>query len=97
MEKVILDSNMIFYNALKCYGLMSLSNEVLKWRYVNVKYVVVVHMRINISQKMLFIFEMEGVSFSSYTRYYPNGHIQRNPNREFGDISYFLGLFNQKY
>jgi hypothetical protein len=71
--------------------MMSLINGVLKWRYVNVIYVVAVQMQmgINISQNMLFIFEMEGVFFSSYTRDEPNCHIQRKPNWQFGERSYF--------
>jgi hypothetical protein len=41
--------------------MMSLINDVLKWRYVNVIYVVAVQMQmgINISQNMLLIFDME--------------------------------------
>ena len=77
--------------------LMSLSNEVLKWKYVNVIYVVVGQRGINIDRKMLLIFEMEGVFFSSYAKDDPSCHIQRNPDWEFGELSYFFGLFNQKY
>lgn len=50
MEKMILDRKMIFQYALKCFVLMSLSNEVLKWRYVSAIYVVALQMGINISQ-----------------------------------------------
>ena len=59
---------------------MSLSNEVLKWKYVNVRYVVAVQRGINIGRKMLLIFEMEGVFFSSYARDDPSCHIQRKPD-----------------
>ena len=78
--------------------MMSLINDVLKWRYVNAIYVVAVQMQmgINISQNMLLIFEMEGVFFSSYTRDEPNCHIQRKPDWEFGDRSYFLRPFQSE-
>ena len=59
---------------------MSLSNEVLKWKHANVIYVVAVQRGINIDRKMLLIFEMEGVLFSSYARDDPSCHIQRNPD-----------------
>lgn len=74
---------------------MSLSNEVLKWRYVNIIHVVAVqiHMGITTSQNMLLIFEMEGVFFQSYTKYEQNFHIQRESNWQFGDSSYFLMPF----
>jgi len=43
---------------------MSLRNEVLKWRYINIIHVVAVQMQMAIttSQKMLLIFEMEEFS-----------------------------------
>jgi len=74
---------------------MSLSNEVLKWRYVNIIHVVAVQMQMGIttSQKMLLIFEIEGVSFQSYTKDEQNFHIQREPNWEFGHRSYLLITF----
>ena len=43
----------------------------------------------NMSGKMLLIFEMEGVLFTSYTRDEPNCPTQRIPDWEFGDKSYF--------
>lgn len=44
---------------------MSLSNEVMKLRYVNIIHLVVVQMQMGIttSERMLLIFEMEGVLF----------------------------------
>ena len=75
---------------------MSLSNEVLKWKYVNVIYVVAVQRGINIGRKMLLIFEMEGVFFSSYARDDPSCHIQRNPDWEFGELSYFFSPFQSE-
>ena len=78
--------------------MMSLINDMLKWRYVNVIYVVAVQMKmgINISQNILLIFEMEGVFFSSYTRDEPNCHIRRKLDWEFGDRSYFLRPFQSE-
>jgi hypothetical protein len=77
---------------------MSLINEVFKWRYVNVIYVVMVQMQlgINIGQNMLLIFEMEGVFFSSYTKDEPNCHIQRKSDWEFGNRSYFFRPFQSE-
>ena len=77
---------------------MSLSNEVLKWRYVNIIHVVAVQMQMGIttSQKMLLIFEMEGVFFQSYTKDEQDFHIQREPDWQFGDRSYFLRPFYSK-
>ena len=66
---------------------MSLSNEVLKWGYVNIIHVVAVKMQMGIttSQKMLLIFEMEGVFFQSYTKDEQDFHIQKEPDWKFGD------------
>ena len=92
---MILDSNMI----LKCFKmlyLMSLSNEVLKWKYVKVIYVVAVHRGINIGRKMLLIFEMEGVLFSSCARDDPSCHIHRKPDWDFRKLSYFFRPFQSE-
>ena len=75
---------------------MSLSNEVLKWKYVKVIYVVAVQRGINIGRKMLLIFEMEGVLFSSYARDDLSCHIQINSDWEFGELSYFFRPFQSE-
>ena len=49
-------------------------------------------MSITTSQKMV-IFEMEGVFFQSYAKDELNFHIQREPDWQCGDGSYFLRPF----
>ena len=56
-------------------------------------FVVAAQMGINISRKMLLIFEMEGVLFASYTRDEPNYPTQRKPDWEFDDKCYFIRPF----
>ena len=73
---------------------MPLLNEVLNWRYVNVMYMAAMQMRVNINQKMLLIFEMEGVFFSSYARDGTSFEFQRKPDWEFDDRSYFFRPFH---
>jgi len=53
-------------------------------------------MGITISQKMLLIFEMEGVFFQSYTKDEQNCYIQREAEWQFGDRSYFLRPFHSE-
>ena len=60
---------------------------------ISMMFVFAAQMGINISRKMLLIFEMEGVLFTSYTRDEPNCPTQRKPDWEFGDKSYFLRPF----
>ena len=47
-------------------------------------------MGVNITQKMLLIFTMEGVFFSSYARDKTSSQIPRKLDWEFNDRSYFL-------
>ena len=72
----------------------------MKWRYVNIICVVAVQLQtqmgITISQKMLLIFEMEGVFFQSYTKDEQNCYIQREADWQFGDRSYFLRPFHSE-
>jgi len=63
---------------------------------MSMMFVVAAQMGINISRKMLLIFEMEGVLFASYTRDEPNCPTQRIPDWEFGDKSYFLRPFQSE-
>ena len=50
-------------------------------------------MGVNISRKILLIFEMEGVFFSSYSKDETSCQIQRKPDWELGDRSYFCRPF----
>ena len=56
-----------------------MSLKVMKWIYVNDIYVVAVQMGIDINWKILLIFEMGGLLFSSYTKDEPSCQIQRKP------------------